>query len=281
MTPSSIMMVGGPDSGKSNYLARLWAALDAKECDLYAPQPPEKIAYVEALLNHLNRGHFVPRSEHQLEDASNDLKISIACRSDVSVSAEIHIPDIHGEVWKKAVTRWELPEVWYERLKEASGALLFVRAHSELNHAPLDLVTSQELLKSFGNDEKRANEVPTQVALAELLRILEENLLWIDDTPPRVAVVVTAWDSLSAQERQAGPLEYLAKEFPLFAGRIKDDLNVDLNVYAVSILGGDVVEAEFKQRVLADGVTGLGYAVDGQTSVTGDISLPIKWLLRK
>lgn len=280
--PRSIMMVGRPDSGKSNYLARFWAAVDTREGDLYATSQPDNILYVETLLEHLNQGRFVPRSEHELEDASRDVTISVFSKRDPDLAAQIVIPDIHGEVWKKAVAHWELPQVWFERLQEADGALLFVRAHSLENHAPLDLVSSREALKSLGNDERSKAEVPTQVAMAELLRFMEENLRGTGSVRPRVAVVVTAWDMLDTEERKAGPMAYLDGQFPLFGGRLKDNLDVELRTFGVSIFGTDVETPGVKERIQQEGIRNLGYAVDGVTNEeVADITAPVRWLLAK
>lgn len=277
--PKSVMMVGRPDSGKSNYLARFWAAVDLREGDLFATVQPDNILYVETLLNHLNQGRFVPRSEHGVEDASHDVTIAVSSVQNPALSAEIVIPDIHGEVWKKAVSLWELPRVWLERLREANGALLFVRAHSDENYAPLNLVTSGDLLKAIGNDEKMEMEVPTQVAMAELLRFMEENLNCEDGIRPRVAIIVTAWDMLNEDERKAGPKAYLQKEYPLFAGRLKDQLNVDVRVYGVSILGTDVIKVGVRESIQQGGIKGLGYAVDGRDNEQLDVTAPVRWLL--
>ena len=40
---------------------------------------------------------------------------------------ELDIPDITGEIWRKAVETSELPSRWMRRLESAFGAMLFVR----------------------------------------------------------------------------------------------------------------------------------------------------------
>ena len=154
-----------------------------------------------------------------------------------------------------------------------------MRAHSGENYAPLDLVTSREFLKAIGNDETMEAEVPTQVAMAELLRFMEENLSDAGIMRPRVAVVVTAWDMLHEEERVAGPRAYLEKEYPLFSGRLKDELDVDVRVYGVSILGRDVIAPGVREHIQQSGIKGLGYAVDGDGNVKTDITAPVRWLL--
>lgn len=278
MTMKSVLMVGGPSSGKSNYLARLWAALDGQEGSLIAPTMPNRIAYVRSLVAFLEQAKFVPKSDPSIENPGHDLSIVVAKKSAPENATEILIPDVLGEVWKKAVATSELPFDWYERLKGASGALLFVRVHSEENCPALDAVNSQKLIRAVGHDPTKINEIPTQVALAELLRILEDNLTR-EHGRPRVAVVVSAWDKLSDGEQDAGPLMYLANEFPLFAGRLKDEHRVDVRVFGLSVLGGDVVDEQFRQDILANGIQGRGYTVCDDGIRLADVTVPLQWIL--
>ena len=54
MSSQLIMLIGGPDSGKTNYLARLWKALQSGSGRLKSVESPE-IKYVEEALAHLRR----------------------------------------------------------------------------------------------------------------------------------------------------------------------------------------------------------------------------------
>jgi len=282
MSAKSIVLVGGPDSGKSNYLARLWAALAGNECELFAPSPPEKIGYVEGLLEHLLQGRFAPRSGSGLEDGAHDLTITVSHRHSQGQSATLVVPDVLGELWKNVVLSSEIPQRWHDRLQQAGAALLFVRAHSKQNHSPLDWVTAQNLLAAGLGEELEAGAIPTQVALCELLRTLESTLSR-QAGRPRVAVVVAAWDMLDPEARTRSPYEYLERQFPMFAGRLKDEMALDVQVFGLSILGGDVGDPEFRSNYLKKGIQEAGYVVvdkDAALDKTMDVTLPIQWLLR-
>ncbi|MNR01470.1 hypothetical protein D3C85_1172750 [compost metagenome] len=66
----SIILLGGPDSGKTNYIGRLWRALDDGTGALHAAEQPEDISFVLEVADHLFEGGFAPRSEHS--DARRD-----------------------------------------------------------------------------------------------------------------------------------------------------------------------------------------------------------------
>ena len=240
MKPQSIMLIGGPDSGKTNYLARLWEALRSGEGRLRAAYIPENIKYVEDALTYLLQGRFAPRSDKNLEHSRRDFIIPIAS-TDQSEPVDVIVPDVSGELWKRAVERWELPVDWMEQLSDSFGALLFVRVLSDLNIAPLDWVTSRRLLRHQEPNPIEVDAIPTQVALCELLRFLELKLVRAEGrSRPRVAVVVTAWDRLDSGMSAAGPRAYLEQEYPLFAGRLRDTDRVDIRIFGVSVVGGDL-----------------------------------------
>lgn len=99
---------------------------------------------------------------------------------------------------------------------------------------------------------------------------------------PRVAVIVAAWDKLDPRERASTPIKYLDKEFPLFAGRLRDALEIDVRIFGLSVVGGDLSEEAFRQKLLETGVPGNGYVVfehAGVVEQSKDVTLPMQWLL--
>lgn len=286
MTNHSIILVGGPDSGKTNYLARLWAALRSRQGVLSTPEMPVEIKYVEDALAHLLQGQFAPRSEKSLE-AGQSFVVPVRSTSNASNHFQIVVPDVSGELWKRAVETCELPAQWMEDIKTAAGALLFVRIGSDQIIEPLDWVTSAALLQMPGFDAERMDaakrEIPTQVSLCELLRFMEHSLGTASPTArKRVAVLVTAWDRLDRERAAAGPTAYLTAEFPLFAGRLNDLSTLDVRVFGVSVVGGDFIDDDFKQRFFNGRLTDSGYIVQeqgGTVEIKPDLTLPIEWVV--
>lgn len=281
MNSQSIMLIGGPDSGKTNYLARLWKALQAGPSRLKSVDAPE-IKYVEDALAHLLQGSFAPRSEKNIEESRRDFTVMIATQDDAK-RVKVVVPDVTGELWKNAVSSSELPSEWMKQLKESSGALLFVRIHSELNVSPLDWVTARDLLKMDWAQPHQEESMPTQVVLCELLRFLQLTLRRrTDGGLPRVAIIVTAWDRLDAAAKESGPSAYIESEYPLFAGRLEDVTTLEVKVFGVSVVGGDLgADPEFRQRFFEADLDAAGYVVeevDGVVREEHDLTLPIAWL---
>jgi hypothetical protein len=289
MTEHPIVLIGGPDSGKTNYLARLWAALRSREGTLVAPAVPTEIKYVEDALAHLLQGQFAPRSDKALEEGHSFSVPVVAATYPDAERFDIVVPDVSGELWKKAVETCELASQWMDELKDARGALLFVRIGSNQNVEPLNWVTAAAILRmpGGGDDENASGEskpgIPTQVSLCELLRFMEHSLgTNHPDARPRVAVLVTAWDRLDTETSAAGPTAYLATEYPLLAGRLKDISQFDVRVFGVSVVGGDFVDEEFKQRFFTGKLESSGFVVEEMEGVVEkkqDLTRPVAWVV--
>lgn len=285
MKTGSIVMLGWPDSGKTNYLAALWDALRERKGAILAPTPPDEIRYVEDALAFQSRGEFAPRSDKNIEESRKDFTVQVALRaSPRDTISEIVVPDITGELWKAAVETTEISEEWMQELRKASGALLFIRVRSKLNCTPLDWVTTERLLalaELSEKDEEKAKGLPTQIILCELIRFLEHTLQpGVDGSAPRVAIVVSAWDLMDAASRRKGPAAFLRTEYPLLAGRIDDIDMLDISVFGVSALGGDFDDPIFKESYLRGETKGFVSTGGGATLVEKtDVTLPIAWVI--
>ena len=278
MTTKSIVLVGSPDSGKSNFIGRLWLALQSRKFSLVPTHSPDDIKYVEGLTEHILQGRFAPRTEK--EEDNRNFSISITAPS--GISANLIIPDVSGELWKKAVETLEIPNQWMSALKESSGALLFVRVLSDLNTQPLDWVNSKRLLECGLGDLEQNKELPTQVVLIELLRFLESSMVNVGGRKPKIAVIVSAWDKMSEDDASKGPVDYLQNQFPLFAGNILDTRTADVKVFGTSILGGDFLDEVFRSEYLRSDLDEHGYVIveeEGVWKQVNDITIPITWLI--
>lgn len=273
----SIILLGGPDSGKTNYIGRLWRALDAGTGALHAAEQPKDINFVLEIADHLFEGGFAPRSEHS--DERRDFEVVVAAAKN-GPRSRVVVPDISGELWRNAVIDNEIAPDWMNELRQADAALLFVRVDSDQDVRPLDWVTSRKMLERLGGEEDQA--LPTQVMLCELIRFLEVSLAARKDGGiPRLSVVVTAWDRVDPEKFDQGPVAYLEREYPLVAGRLADLEDLDVQIFGLSIVGGDLKhDADYRQAFLEAGLDGQGWVAvrdgDGWRK-DPDVTIPIAW----
>lgn len=276
----SVVLLGGPDSGKTNYIGRAWPALDARQGRLQIVRQPDDITFVLEVTDHLNSGNFAPRSEHA--DARRDFEVVVA-EADGGDETAILIPDISGELWLNAVQHSEISSDWIDELRRADGALLFVRVGSDQDVRPLDWVSSKKMMAKLGNGDEPG--LATQVMLCELLRFLEVSLVdRPDGSRPRVSIVVSAWDMVDVGKFAKGPRAYLEHEYPLLAGRLDDIDRLDLRVFGLSIVGGDLkADQECRDAVQESGLDGRGWVavqdLEGRWGRDGDLTLPIAWVI--
>lgn len=330
MTKRSIVLLGGPDSGKTNYIGRLWPSFKKRKGILCAERLPDDIAYVDGAVEHLMQGSFAPRSDRNLEVGRADFSIGVRGDNGNGELTELMVPDISGELWTRTVATFEISQEWLDLLKEAEGAVIFVRALSDQVVRPLDWVTARTILtmeseeevepeggeavvlesvdvteighdpkppanSSMGIDVSAATEpeiievpsepdLPTQVLLCELMRYLGMYLSdGADGAHPHVAVVVAAWDLLDPQTREHGPMAYLKREFPLLAGRLADTGRLNVRLFGLSIVGGDLEDdAEFRNKFFQRDISDQGWVViedaDG-IRTDEDVMLPIAWAM--
>ena len=163
--------------------------------------------------------------------------------------------------------------------------LLFIRAHSDLNVEPLDWVASKAMMEHQPTDPQDSESLPTQVMVCELLRFLELTLAPNGKRLPRVALLVTAWDLLDEEDRNKGPTAYIRQQFPLLAGRLIDCTKLEVRLFGMSVLGGDLKhDAQFISSFRSSSsIDGLGYVVsESGTEIKkhSDITLPLAWLIK-
>ncbi|WP_027229708.1 hypothetical protein [Phyllobacterium sp. UNC302MFCol5.2] len=274
----SIVLLGGPDSGKTNYIGRVWPALDAGGGRLHAAVQPSDIRFVLDIADHLYSGNFAPRSEHA--DDRRDFEVIVAAEKG-GEQTTIVIPDISGELWLNAAELGEVTTTLMEEMRSAIGALLFVRVNSEADVRPLNWVTSTKLLAKLGNADDKG--MPTQVMLCELLRFLETTLSRRPGGQlPRVSIVVSAWDIVDQEKFAKGPEAWVEQEYPLLSGRLKDIKAVDVRVFGLSVVGGDLkIDDICRNDVQENGLDDRGWVAvqddEGVWRKDADLTLPIAW----
>ncbi len=126
---------------------------------------------------------------------------------------------------------------------------------------------------------------PTQVILCELIRFLELTLARrAHGGKPRLAVVISAWDLVGPDVFESGPVTYLEEEYPILAGRLDDLETLDVQVFGLSVVGGNLDEEAFKKAFLEKGIDGHGWvavrdAATGTWTKHSDVTKPVAWAI--
>lgn len=273
------MFVGGPGSGKSNYLFRAWIAIEHETGQLRKHGLPPELGYLHDGAARLLAGNFAP---HTSLSAPTTCEIPVTFVGNTTVS-NLTVPDVSGEVWNDVYERRQWPTAWDAFITDRCSFVLFVRAGSPHNVKPLDWLTCERLYKdrAVARAEARA---PTQVFLVDWLQTLRELVTKGAGSAsiPRLSVVVTAWDTV---QEDLGPQEFLAREFPLLDQFLRADLHgFEARVFGVSIAGGDLDnDPKFRAEYLAHDPKAHGYSITatGRKSErkVDDVLVPLYWAL--
>jgi len=280
---SNILFIGGPGSGKSNYLFRCWVAIERELGRLIKNGLPEDLDYLNAGAADLLEGRFAP---HTSRDSGVTCRIPIAVREQQGSTGEIVIPDVSGELWLDLYDKREWPVAWDELLSPSTGFVLFVQAGSQHEVPSLDWITCEHYYRDRTQAQPQA-ETPTQVLLVEWLQIVRYELdrLVGASYTPRLSVVVSAWDRLKAEE-SASPSAYLALRFPLFSDFVVSKAHrFDVGVYGVSVASGELdKDLVFRDLYVAGDPARQGFSVSRLTHGRlrrHDVLAPVYWALNQ
>jgi hypothetical protein len=300
----SVLLIGGQDAGKSNFLFRLWLAIEDGRGALMKGGLPQELEYLRTGATCILDGSFAGHTPKEVRE-----------RVDVPVSgrdlrAALHgvltVPDMAGERILAIYKSREWSHEWEELISPHCACLLFIRADSDQNVAPLDWAMCFEAYgATIGppdpsdqrreDDKKNPGELhggagptvhpPTQVVLTEWLQFLRRAFTSVVGGAfrPRVGVVVSAWDLVPADQQPAGPAQYIRANFPMLHQFIEASTDrFDFHVFAVSVVAGDLKDDEFKETYLNGRPQDFGFVMHslaGQLEMCPDITLPVAWAL--
>lgn len=301
----SVLLIGGPDAGKSNFLFRLWIAIDGGGGALVKDGLPAEVEYLRGGAERLLEGEFAEHTPREVYE-----RVVIPVRSSaltVPHSGTLVVPDVSGERVLDIFRDRQWSQAWEELISPSCACLIFVRAGSDEIIAPLDWATCfdkygtvidapqtaghDEIERSVGDasstanstDDEKPGKTPTQVVLTEWLQFLRRAFTDVvgGSFRPRVGVVISAWDAVPIEQQSRPPVAYLKENFPMLNQFIEANADrFNFQVFGVSIVAGDLKsDDEFKQNYLR-APRDFGFVVHslaGEWKRSCDITLPVAW----
>lgn len=284
-TEHSVLLVGNPSAGKSNYLFRLWLAIDSATGALAKDGLPEEITYLRHGAEKLLQGEFSERTAPESEE-----KVTVPVQSAYTgTRGVLVVPDPPGEQVVRVYRTRQWSAAWEDLIGERCGCLFFVRADSDETVAPLDWVSCFRKLGTVLPDSEPAEapkEPPTQVLLVDWLQMLRRAFTTRAGGAlrPRVGIVVSAWDAVPAEQQAQGPEAWIKDNFPMLHQFMQSNGEAfEFGAFGVSIVSGDLkADAEFKATYLNGRPQDFGFvlhSLHGSLTRDHDITLPVAWAL--
>lgn len=278
-----MLLIGGNDAGKSNYIGRFWLAVRSGTGRLERDGSPDDQEYLESLAQPILSGEFAPHTSH---DVHNRSIIPVRSRVGQPLAGQLTVPDCSGEQWLKMYKKRSWARTWDDFITEGSGCLLFIRVDSEQNVSPMDWIAFHNVFQSTtATVQPQTEETPTQVVAVDWLQCLRK--AYTDRVGgsyrPRAGIVLTAWDLIPEDRRDIGPDGYLRENYPLLKDFMEScGRDFDFCSFGVSVFGGDPQhDTVFKEKYLEDALNA-GYVVHsvlGSLRTSADMTLPVAWTL--
>lgn len=261
------LMVGLPESGKSTYLGALYYLLRTgrDEALKLSAEPSEK-QYLQELENNWLRYQPFERSRHP-----GALAINLDLAGSHLGEIALGIPDISGETYSHL---WE-DGLWSQSVldltRETDGLIVFLHPQTVRKPKLIDVIAS----KKESPDQRvewSAEVAPTQAVLCDLL---EQIAAQREGPLPRMAVVVSAWDTVA--DLGVVPDRWLELEVPMFWQWLHaKGIGLQFRCFGISAQGGDVSNDEIRRR-LAEGDDPLKRIIEGPGA--DGLLDPLLWLL--
>lgn len=292
MNSPAVLLIGGPEAGKSNFLFRAWTEIDSGSGKLEKDGLPLDADYLQTGAEFQLGGRFAGRTSQEVHVFT---RIPVKLRQDPAQTATLVVPDVLGEEVDKIykTRRWD--DKWEELIRQDTGYLLFARANSDQTIAPLDWITCHKLYGSVPAVDASAAQsetqaaigtstatpTPTQVVLVDWLQFI---LKAVRDRAkgkarPRVGLIVTAWDSLP-KDADLTPSDWIRENLPLLHQYVMTNGEAfEFAFFGSSIFAGDPdMDQDFADVLRKSDPRTFGFILS-EESQTADFTVPLAWAL--
>lgn len=275
----SVLVVGGPRTGKTHYGGQLLGRVRRGQGQLVIRGMPESIAPLEEVFRSLaqgrSAGHTPTQTYHEVV-----LPLSVSQDAPQLAGADLDLvwPDYGGEQVRNFVLERRLSPEWQSRIQKANGWMLFVRPHTV--HIPDDMLSRPQGEVAPPPAEASDREPSDAAFFVELLQILlfakgASAFGWLNT--PRLVVLLSCWDEVASdEENQPLPSEVLRARLPLAAEFIASNWQGDAaSIWGLSSLSKPLSQTEPDDDYMDWGPEHFGYVVTPTGTRSPDLTLPL------
>jgi hypothetical protein len=301
MTEQNISIIGLPASGKTSYIAALWALMinNSPHCSLNLHSLKEGN---QEYLNKISEDwlSFIAVGRTILAKNMGEVIMNLKNKNSGAITT-LNIPDFFGELFDAHFKDREWSEEYYKQMQSSKEFIIFLDPYHE-NNIARTIMDERQYLEQFeeldpvlvdANQKKEAKKkesvspntspkvykhinTSNQVKLVEILQYLVYTLA--TETPFKIAIVVSKWDKVTANFPTKKPEEVVKSNLPLLHQFLESNQQIlNYKYFGISAQGVDYGDTagvtEFAKKLPQDRVT----IFDGEVS-SKDIATPITWL---
>jgi len=286
MNTNRILFAGMYDSGKTTFIAALWAYVNSdkkgKQLKLNTLVNSEN-EYLDTIRAEWLQCKKVTRTNL---NKTENVKMNLLNESN-SENVILEIPDISGELFSNHFQTREWTVEYDSLVNEINGILLFINPTDKKNRTNF-IADSLEIVKELGGTPENNENVnfatwsdehtSNQVKLVETLQFIETKKDMV--TPIKVSVIVSRWD-LIEEEGCPSPEKWLQTNMPLLYQYLKCNTNYfKPSYFGVSAQGCDYDNEDDVDRMLEVEPFERPF-IRLETEVIKDLTAPIIWLTEK
>ena len=142
MHTPEIVLLGGPDSGKTHFAGQLYGRLKRNPSLLELRDTPADLSALEEVLLCLENGHAAGHTS-----AGTWTDVLLPLKDNRGNELDLRWPDYGGEQLRTIFTERQVTETWRSELRQADGWLLLIRLNKEITYPELQ----KELAKIGAN----------------------------------------------------------------------------------------------------------------------------------
>lgn len=286
MAASNILLLGGPNSGKTHYTGQLYGRLRRRPGRLALREhdgTPSDLGPLDEVLKSLENGRAADHTS-----SKTWVEVQLPLVDQFGQMLDLKWPDYGGEQLLEMEMQRAVSEAWHDRLMQADGWVLLLRLQGEKVYPD----ALEELIKLSGRIEAKPTPGPrskqhgwdANARWVELLQIL----LHVAGhgtvrrlTRPRLAILLSCYDEQQAGSRS--PSRVLAERLPLLASYIESSWSPEsFSVWGLSALGRLLETSSRDDDFINDGPELQGWVIPPKGGEPDpDLSLPLAWLLAK
>lgn len=281
----SILLLGASGSGKTHYGIQLLGRIQHRsDSALTIDGAVEDLTLFEEGLRALEGGRTAAHTASKTHDA-----LRLALRTRRGVQTQLLWPEYAGEQIRDILNTRKVNASWLARLQESSCWMIFIRP-TQLRPISRDL---NDIIARLESNPESKPEVPKDAPpwelwddnakLVELLQILLHssrhfslNRLHV----PRLAVVLSCWDELPAEQQSQRPEDLLGQILPLVSRFIEANWEGDArSVWGLSALGRALHKDSQDEAFALSGPETAGHVISPAGEQDKDLTLPVHWLM--
>ncbi len=279
MKNAEILLLGGPNSGKTHYAGQLFGRLKRRPNHIKIRSgdgTSVNLTDLDDVLTKLEDGNA---AEHTRADQYSDILFPLIDNNGNVI--DLYWPDYGGEQLSQVFKQREIPSDWRKRLQHSDGWMIFIRLSGEKTY-PDALIKLASISNTTPEETTRPDIWDANAYWVELLQMMCHAAgigLSSKAGKPPLAIILSCFDEVFDKEKE--PEDILKSKLPLFYSFIRATWAKETtSIWGVSSLGKTLTSKSNDEDFKDNGPEYQGWVIPpGETQKYDNLTAPLSWIL--